>query len=74
MSATTVANWTAKAEQPITIILDGAPTQIGATTSVSYDLAKDDMTVRTQTTDTPAGAIDLLVGTIDSLVGTIDSL
>lgn len=74
VSATTVANWTAKAEQPITIILDGAPTQIGATTSVSYDLAKDDMTVRTQTTDTPAGAIDLLVGTIDSLVGTIDSL
>lgn len=74
VSAVAVADWRARAEQPITIVLEGAPTQIGQTTSVTFDLDRDEMTVTTRTTDTPAGAIDLLVGTIDSLTGTIDSL
>ncbi len=74
VTATAVSDWAGAAEQPITVVLDGAPTQIGMTQSIRYDLNTDRMTVATRTTDTPAGAIDLLVGTIDSLVGTIDSL
>lgn len=74
MTATTVSDWKAEAEQAITVYLDGAPIQIGATQSVTFDLDTDRMTVTTRTTDTPLGAIDLLTGTIDSLVGTIDSL
>lgn len=74
VTATTVSDWRAQAEQPVTAVLNGAPTQIGVTTSVRFDFATDRMTVLTQTTDTPAGAIDLLTGTIDALPGTIDSL
>lgn len=74
VDAATVADWDAHAEQRITITLDGAPTQIGVTTSVAFDLGAASMSVRTQTTDTPAGAIDLLTGSIDALTGTIDAL
>lgn len=74
VSATAVADWTARAEQPVTIVLEGAPAQIGQTIAVEFDLDRDEMTVRTRTTDTPAGAIDLLAGTIDALTGTIDAL
>ncbi|TQJ31944.1 hypothetical protein [Microbacterium sp. SLBN-146] len=74
VSATAVADWSAHAEQPIAVTLNGAPTQIGLTQSLTFDLDTDRMTVTTRTTDTPAGAIDLLPGTIDALSGTIDSL
>lgn len=74
VSATTVADWNARAEQAVQIVLDGAPVQIGKTSRVVFDLDRDEMTVTTRTTDTPAGAVDLLPGTIDALVGTIDSL
>lgn len=74
VTVTAVSDWRARAEQPITIVLDGAPTQIGTTQSVAFSFDNDEMTTLTRTTDTPAGAIDLLTGTIDSLVGTIDGL
>lgn len=74
VSATAVSDWTARAEQPIQIVLNGAPTQVGKTSRVRFDLSRDEMTVTTRTTDTPAGAIDLLPGTIDNLAGTIDNL
>ncbi|MGP6171981.1 hypothetical protein ACTU6V_12335 [Microbacterium sp. A204] len=74
VTVTTVADWTAKAEQGLTAILDGAPPQIGQTSVVRFDFDRDEMTITARTTDTPFGAIDLLTGTIDDLVGTIDSL
>lgn len=74
VTVTTVADWTAKAEQGFTAILDGTPTQVGSTNLVTFNLDTDEVTITSRTVDTPAGAIDLLVGTIDSLVGTIDAL
>lgn len=74
VSATSVADWSARAEQPVQIVLDAAPTQIGKTSRIRFDLDRDEMTVTTRTTDTPPGATDLLAGTIDALAGTIDNL
>lgn len=74
VSATAVSDWLANAEQPISVVLNGAPTQIGTTQSVSFNFDDDRMTVTTRTTDTPAGAIDLLTGTINALPGTINAL
>lgn len=74
VTATAPADWSVAAEQPITVTLSGAPVQVGATTSVQFALGTDRMTVRTQTTDTPPGAINLLGGTINSLPGTINAL
>lgn len=74
VTATAVSDWRARAEQPITVMLDGAPTQIGTAQSVQFGFDNDEMTITTRTTDTPAGAIDLLTGTIDALVGPIDAL
>ncbi|WKT89803.1 hypothetical protein QYR02_02495 [Microbacterium maritypicum] len=74
VSATVVSDWRAHAEQPISVVLTGAPTQVGTTQSVAFNFDDDRMTVTTRTTDTPFGAIDLLTGTIDGLTGTIDAL
>ncbi|MCM3779860.1 hypothetical protein [Microbacterium hydrocarbonoxydans] len=74
VTVSTVADWSAKAEQGITVVLEGSPTQIGQTNVVQFDLDSDQMTITSRTIDTPTGAIDLLAGTIDSLVGTIDAL
>lgn len=74
VSATKVADWTARAEAPVIVLLDGAATQTGLTESVDFDLDNDEITVTTRTTDTLPGSIDLLGGTIDSLVGMIDAL
>ena len=74
VTATTVADWTANAEQLSTIILDSAPPQVGRTTEVTFDLDRDEMTVTTRTTDTPLGAVDLLPGTINALTGAINDL
>lgn len=60
VTATTVADWTAAAEQPVQIVLDGAPTQIGKTSRVDFDLDRDEMTITTRTTDTPASAWALI--------------
>lgn len=74
VSGTTVADWIARAEQPVTIVLPSQATQVGITQRVEFDLNNDRITVSSRTRDTPAGAIDLLQGTIDGLVGTIDNL
>lgn len=74
VTAETVSDWRAHAEQSITVILDGAPTQIGRTQSVAFNLGNDRMSALTRTTDTPVGAVDLLTGTIDALTGTINAL
>lgn len=74
VTVTTVADWAAKAEQGITVVLEGAPIQTGETSVVTFNFDTDEMTITSRTVDTPAGAIDLLLGTIDSLAGTIDSL
>lgn len=72
VTATAVADWTATAEQPVSITLAGAPIQIGATQKVTFDLSTDEMTVLTRTTDTPASAWVLIPAGeawIDSPVG-----
>lgn len=74
VTATIVPSWLEHAEQAITIVLAGAPTQVGKTSEVTFDLDRDEVTITTRTTDTPLGAIDLLIGTIDSLAGTIADL
>ena len=74
VTASAVSNWSCHAEQPIAIVLEGAPTQTGLTQRVTFDLSTDRMTITTRTTDTPGGAIDLLPGTINALAGTIDGL
>lgn len=74
VSATAVADWRATAEQPVELVLDGAPIQSGRTSRVTFDLNRDEMTVEARSVDTPANAIDLLKGTIDALTGTIDNL
>lgn len=60
VSATCVTDWRARAEQPISIVLEGAPIQTGQTSRVDFDLDRDEMTVSTRTTDTPATAWILL--------------
>ncbi|WP_156784901.1 hypothetical protein [Microbacterium sp. BH-3-3-3] len=84
VTATAVSDFRANAEMPVTVVLEEAPradgtivppsqaTQTGQTSRVTFDLDRDEMTITTRTTDTPAGAIDLAVGTIDQATGTID--
>jgi hypothetical protein len=69
-----VSDWTARAEQPVTVVLFGAPTQTGLSELVEFNLDRDEVTVTTRTTDTLPGSIDLLGGTIDALVGVINDL
>ena len=74
VTASAVSDWSAAAEQAVSVVLQDAPTQVGSAQSVTFDLSADEMTVTTRTTDTPVGAIDLLSGTIDALPGSVDSL
>ncbi len=74
VTVSTVSDWTAAAEQNVSVTLPDTPVQIGLTQSVTYDLGTDEMTVTTRATDTPAGAINLLTGTVNTLTGTINSL
>lgn len=74
VTATMVSDWTARAEQPVTVVLDGAPAQTGKTSRIEYDLTSDRLTVSTRTADTGSGSIDLLAGTINGLAGTINDL
>lgn len=72
VSATCVSDWRTQAEQPVSIVLDGAPIQTGQTSRVSFNLDNDEMTVTTRTTDTPTSAWVLLPAGqrwIDSPVG-----
>ena len=72
VTVTVPADWTARAEAPVQIVLGGAPTQIGTVTAVTFDLGEATMTVTARTTDTPASAW-VLIPTgerwIDSPVG-----
>jgi hypothetical protein len=74
VQAAKVSDWTARAEQAVTVLLDGAPTQTGLTESVTFDLDLDEVSIATRTTDTLPGSIDLLPGTIDALTGVINDL
>lgn len=55
VDASAVARWTERAEQPITVVLDGAPIQYGKTSRVTFDLGpgdtRDRVSVTTRTTD-----------------------
>ncbi len=72
--ATAQAVWTATAEQVVSVVLDGAPTQIGVARAVAFDFGSGEMTITTRTTDTPPGAVNLLTGTVNSLTGTVNNL
>lgn len=74
VQAAKVADWTARAEQPVTVLLNAAPTQTGLTESVEFDFDTDEVSIATRTVDTLPGSIDLLGGVINSLVGMIDAL
>lgn len=74
VTATAVADWRARAEQSSMFELPAAPRQVGKTSRVEFDLDQDRMTLTSRTTDTPDGAINLLVGTINALTGTINNL
>lgn len=69
-----IPTWTEETDQPLSILLDGTPIQTGISASVQFNFDDDTVTVSSRTTDTPAGAIDLLPGTINALTGTINSL
>ncbi|SDP07309.1 hypothetical protein SAMN04487788_1946 [Microbacterium testaceum StLB037] len=56
VTAAAVADWRAQAEQAITVVLEGAPIQTGQTSRVDFSFDRDEMTVTTRTTDTPAAA------------------
>lgn len=56
ITASRVADWAASAEQPLTVRLDGTPTQTGKTQTVTFDLSTDEVTVTSRTTDTPEHA------------------
>jgi len=70
----TVSSWAATAEQPVSIFLEGVSAQLGAVQALTFDLDTDRMTITTRTTDTPAGAVDLLLGTVHALTGTVNAL
>lgn len=53
LTATTVADWRARAEQPISVDLEDTDRQTGRTDSVTFNLDNDEMTVTTRTVDTP---------------------
>ncbi|QOC28479.1 hypothetical protein IC744_14040 [Microbacterium hominis] len=72
VTATAVADWRTKAEQASEYTLPGAPTQLGMTSRVVFDLDRDEMTITSRTVDAPPSAW-LLVPSgerwIDSPVG-----
>lgn len=64
VTVTTGADWNARAEQPSEYTLLGAPVQLGMVSRVTFDLDTDEMTVMSRTTDTVAGAIDLMADVV----------
>lgn len=74
VTGTKQAAWTERAEQEFSAILDGTPIQLGIAEKVVFDIAANTVTTTSRTTDTPAGAINLLQGTINALPGTINNL
>lgn len=74
VTATKQATWMEAAEQPFSAVLEGTPIQLGTAERVRFDIADNTVTTTSRTTDTPAGAINLLTGTILALPGTINTL
>ncbi|WP_136024799.1 hypothetical protein [Microbacterium sp. K27] len=74
ITVTGIPLWTERTDQALAILLDGSPIQTGIAATVAYDFSNDTVAISSRTTDTPAGAIDLLQGTINSLPGTINAL
>lgn len=74
VTVTGIPLWTENTDQALSILLDGTPIQTGIAATVAYDFSADTVTISSRTTDTPAGAIDLLPGTINALPGTINAL
>jgi hypothetical protein len=74
VTAESVIDLTAHAEQLVNVLMEHAPIQIGLTNSVTFDLDTDRMTITTRATDTPAGAVNLLTGTVNNLTGTVNNL
>lgn len=56
VTVTAQATWDEAAEQPLTATLDGTPIQTGISNVVRFDLAMNEVTVTSRTTDTPAAA------------------
>lgn len=56
VSATAVADWSAQAEQSVTVRLKDAPTQLGSSIRVSFDLEQNTMSILTRTKDVDAYA------------------
>lgn len=74
VTVSAIPSWEEEADQYLSILLEGTPIQTGIIASVRYDFGEDTVQVTSRTTDTPAGAIDLLPGTINALPGTINAL
>lgn len=74
VTVTGIPLWTETTDQALAVTLEGTPIQTGIAATVTYDLGADTVTISSRTTDTPAGAIDLLPGTINALPGTINAL
>lgn len=56
VTVTAVPMWTERADQLLSILLDGTPIQTGLAASVEWSLDDDTVTVTARTTDTPAAA------------------
>ena len=56
VTARIVADWRARAEQPVEITLDGAPIQTGRLSEIEFDLNSDELTITTRSVDTPPSA------------------
>lgn len=56
ITATRQATWTEAAEQNLSVLLDGTEIQTGTAEKVVFDLARNEVTTTSRTTDTPAAA------------------
>lgn len=74
VTVSAIPTWLEQTDRPLSVLLEGTPIQTGIAGAVQFDLSTDTVTVTSRTTDTPAGAIDLLPGTINALPGTINAL
>lgn len=73
VTATVVADWSAQVEQSVTILLEGAPTQVGSASQISFDVVRNEMTVTTRTVEIPDNSVALfaagvLVSELDGFV------
>lgn len=74
VTGTKQATWTENTEQEFSAVLTSTPIQLGTAEKVVFDIAANTVTTTSRTTDTPAGAINLLQGAINALPGSINTL